>query len=205
MKKFQPLEIRKSGNSKIHWPTPSSFLRSRRSIFALFFLISMLGFSGCTLIRTPFADVQKLGTVLKSGGSITIRNADRAVTVEYIAPTKRRIIWNGESREILLFKSSLLNGIYSDSAKLHPGSIGKLRYAGYTEATLVFKSQMDADVMIGGLIGYGYEHRPEEHMLVRLETQRYYSLGLKFLEAEHMDIIIYKYEIKTEEKKGVSQ
>lgn len=156
----------------------------------------MSGVVGCTLKRNPFVDVRKLGTVLKSGERIMIRNADGAVTVEYIDPTRRRIIWNGESREILLFKSSLLNGIYSDCAKLRPGSIGNLRDVEYTEATLVFESQMDADIMAGKLIGYGYEHRPKEHMLVRLETQRGYSLGLKlkFLETECMSIVIYRIE-----------
>jgi len=163
----------------------------------LLLTLLLLGLSGCTLfsLRTPFTDVQKLGTVLKPGENISIQNADGTVTVEYVAPTKRRIIWNGESREILLFKSSLVNGIYADRAKLRPGPIGKMKHVGYTEATAVFKSQAEVDNMISMFTGYGYEHRPEERMLVHLEVQRFSNLGLRFLETEYMTLVIKKYEI----------
>ncbi len=78
--------------------------------------------SGCTMIsnNTPFANVEKLGTVLHPGESFSITNELGIVIVEYLAPTKRRIIWNGESRDISLSKSLYLNGIYTDGVKIKP-------------------------------------------------------------------------------------
>ena len=87
-------------------------------------LATVLCFTGCTLTRNPFADIHKLGTVVKPGQNITIQGTNGTVTIEYVAPTTRRIILNGESREIHLYKSSLLNGIYQESAKLQPSPIG---------------------------------------------------------------------------------
>ncbi len=88
--------------------------------------------SGCTMIshNTPFANVENLGTVLRPGENLSITNKLGIVIVEYLAPTKRRIIWNGESRDISLSKSLYLNGIYTDGLRVKPsmGDIDGIRY-----------------------------------------------------------------------------
>lgn len=160
----------------------------------------MFGVAGCTLMRDPFADVHKLGTVVKSGHSITIHGIEGIVTIEYVAPTKRRIVFDGEAREINLFKSFLLNGIYREHTKLHP-SIGKIKDVDYMETTAVFKSQADVDDMVNMFTEcYGYEHRPTEQMLVYSEVRKYFNLGLKFWNPKYMIIKIQKYKI--DEKNG---
>jgi len=157
---------------------------------------------GCTLMRDPTADIHKLGTVVKLGHSITIKGIGGIVTVEYVDPTKRRIIFDGEAREIRLFKSSLLNGLYREHTGLHP-SIEGIKDVDYVESTSVYKSQADVDAMVDMFTEhYGYEHRPSEQILVYLEVRKYINFGIKFWNPKYMIIKIQKYAI--DEKNGRS-
>jgi len=174
----------------------------KHKLLIILSLVLIFSISGCSLIslRTPFTDIHKLGVVLKEGSNITIQNTNEIVTVEYLAPTTRRIIWNGESRKIFLFKSSLLNGIYNDHAKFHPNPIGKIKYIDYAESTSIFKSQKEANNMINLFKKNGYEHRKKEHLLILLRTEKIYNFGLKFWKTEYVSIFIKKYEINKKEQ-----
>ena len=164
----------------------------------------LCGLYGCSLItiQNPFADVNQLGTVVKLGESITIQGTNGPVTVEYAAPTKRRIIWDGESREISLLQSSELNGIYKDHAKLYSGPIGQIKDVEYVEHTVVLKSQADVNAFIKTSTEYGYEHRAREQMFVHLAVRKYFNFGIKSWSSKYLVVLIMKYEI--DEKNGRS-
>lgn len=173
----------------------------KKQLFVLMVLFATgFCFTGCTLTRSPFADVHKLGTVVAPGHNITIPGTNGPVTIEYVAPTTRRITLNGESREICLYKSSLLNGIYKDRAKLQPTAIGQIKDVDYLEATAVLKSQDEADHFVKMCMGYGYTHIPEKQMLLYLEVRKYFNVGIKSWSPEYLVVMIRKYKI--DEKNG---
>jgi hypothetical protein len=151
----------------------------KKHIFGLLILFTILAApatQGLSLItaQNPFADIDKLGTVIKPGESITIQNTNGTVTIEYVAPTKRRIIWNGESREISLLKSSLLNGIYSDRTKLEPSPIADIHGAAYCERTIIFENEAD-------LKAFTSRHSESPRFENRTEKQMrlYFEIGEK--------------------------
>ena len=69
--------------------------------------------SGCSFTQNPFADINKQGTVINPTESVTIQSKSGPVTIEYVAPTKRRIVWSGESREFNLLKSTGHAGVFA--------------------------------------------------------------------------------------------
>lgn len=160
-------------------------------------LILVMSSSGCTLItlRNPFADASKLGTVIGEQEHLLIENSKGSVLIENIAPTRRRITWNSETRDIYLFKSSALNGIYGTVVTFRPGPIDQIKNVTYTESTFILKTQKDINNLIESYLGYGYEHRPDDHLLVYLDVREYYKKGWKL-----MVIGILKYEL--DEKTG---
>jgi hypothetical protein len=139
-------------------------------------LISMLSSVGCTMItqETPCADISKLGVVLNPGESITIGSTNGIATVKYAAPTKRYIIWNGQSREISLRKSSPINGIYRERVKFREGAIGDVYGAGYQETTTVFSSDEEYQDFLQYICPakFGWEHRKNSQMFVRLDVRQ---------------------------------
>ena len=80
-----------------------------------------------------FADIDKLGTVLDPEKSITIQDESGTVTVEYVAPTRRRIILNGETREFDVRKSWRINGVFAGEplVKFREGPIGDIYFQLY--------------------------------------------------------------------------
>ncbi len=130
---------------------------------------------GCYFTQNPFADVNKLGTVLKQGESITIHSAIGPVTIEYIAPQKRRIIWNGESREFKVLKSSGHMGVFARS-KFKQGPIKNIYGVSYAERTLSFRSEKELKKY---LYTYEFEHRVDTKMVVNCNIYEYTSLFLK--------------------------
>lgn len=144
-------------------------------LIALAFLSTPVVY-GLTLItmRNPFADINKLGTVIKPGEKITIQNTNGTVTIEYSAPTKRWIIWNGESREIKLYKSSLLNGIYKDRALFKKGPIGDIYGVDYCESTATFKNEKDMEEFISN-----YDADPNMTNCVKKQTRFNFAIGKK--------------------------
>jgi len=149
----------------------------------------ILGILGCSFItlETPFADVHKLGTLIGLGESITIQSANGPIIVEYVAPTKRKIIWRGECREINLRKSATINGIYSDYAKLHPKPIGKVRSVSYEESTTTLKSKEEIERLINDCVPFGWEYMADEQLLVGVEVR-----SRRGIRDEEMLIIVLK-------------
>ena len=136
-------------------------------------------------LQNPFADINKLGTVVRPCEGITIQSTNGTVTVEYSAPTKRRIIWNGESRDIGLLKSTVINGIYSGGiAKFEQGPIGNIYGVSYVESTITFSSDEEyRRYLYINVEGLGFEHREDDKVIVRVkvggnDAKKYLYIGI---------------------------
>ncbi len=164
----------------------------KKRLFSVFGLVAILcSLLGCSLItiQSPFADVNELGTVLKSGEKITIQTTIGPVVVEYAAPTKRRIIWNGKSREFGLLKSTQINGIYSGgSIKFKQSPIGNVYGVSYSESTRTFLSEAEYREHLHVYVEQlGFEHRTNTQMLVNcnvgenpfLKQRKYLYIGIE--------------------------
>lgn len=126
--------------------------------------------SSCTLItlQNPFANVHKLGTILGPDESITMPliGTGETMRIEYVAPTRRRIVLGKEEREFSLWKSSALNGIYVER-KFREKLGGKFVGISYVEATGNWKSEEDLQLYIARYESMGFEHREKEQLITR--------------------------------------
>ena len=147
--------------------------------------------------QNPFADINKLGTVVKPDESVVIHNTNGTIRVEYAGPTKRRIIWNGESREISLMKSSMLNGIYNGRAVLEPGPLGDIYGVDYCENTEIFENEND----LKKFTAY-YDWNPRFKLYPEKHLRCYFAIAEKnsgFFEVKkYFFIQVIKYKLATE-------
>ena len=173
----------------------------KRRLLALMFLLSALLFClpGCSFLTlaTPFTDINKLGTVLESGKSITIQDECGTVTVEYVAPTRRRIILNGESREFSVYKSWVINGVFAGEpiTKLKEGPIGDIYFLSYNEETIMFSSNEEYEHYLDVLVVKGGdEHRTKEQLILGFDIGDR-PIGRK----KYLGISILKYQFTDED------
>jgi hypothetical protein len=179
-----------------------------KKIFSILSVIALcMLLAGCMtpLMWTPLSDINKLGTVLGPDEQIVIQNTNGTVTVKYLGPTQRQVIWNDQTCDMSLRKSAPLNGIYSEFKKNFSRSDApnNVKYVSfYQESTAVLKSKKDVDNMIKADAECGFQSRPETHMLVRLYVGKYCNFGIKSWTTQYLSIQIHKYEI--DEKNGRS-
>lgn len=149
--------------------------------------------SGCYITKNPFADITKLGTVIEPDCPVTLQSEIGPVTIEYVAPTKRRLIWNGESREFNLQKSSQHMGVLAET-EFKQGSIKNIYGINYSERTLTFRSEAELNKYIQT---YDiFRHQVDDQMIVRCQVgdrQSFFSKNGKILY-----ISVYKYQIADE-------
>ena len=170
-----------------------------RNLTTIFILsLSCLSMNGCSLITTtnPFANIDKLGTVIAPDRSVTIQSEVGPVTIEYAAPTRRRIIFNGEAREFKLSKNTQYMGVKA-AVKFKQDPIKDIYGVSYGEDTLPFRSESELNKFLGQCDLF--EHRLDDQMLVKC-TVADHSIG--FLKTgKWFYITIYKYLIVDPEKK----
>lgn len=162
------------------------------------FLAVLLCLSGCSFITlaTPFTDINKLGTVLELGKSITIQNESGTVTVEYVSPTRRRIILNGESREFAVRKSWRINGVFAGEplVKFKEGPVGDIYFLSYVESTSIFSSDEEYERYLDVLVVKGGdEHRAKEQLILGFDIGDR-PIGRK----KYLGVSIVKYQFADE-------
>lgn len=148
--------------------------------------------SGCFNTKNPFANVDKLGTVIRPDKSITIQSSMNPIVVEFVSPTERRIVLNGQSREFKLSKSIHYCGIFG-SGKFKQGPIGNVHGVSYGERTITFRSEMELKKFIQDE-SYRLTHVEGDELLVGIYDTKVsgtFTTGRKAI-----GITIYKYEIK---------
>jgi hypothetical protein len=158
----------------------------------LAFLAMCLCFSGCYITQNPFADINKQGIVIKLGESVTIQSTNGPVTIEYVSPTERRIIWNGESREFSLLKGAYHMGVFAETKFPH-GPIKNVYGVNYGEGTIAFRTKSELQKYLTDVEKFGFEHRADAQMIVHCDVYEYTSVFLK--KRKWLYIGVEKYQI----------
>jgi len=158
-------------------------------IYVLIFILYCFGCSFLTQ-QNPFSNIDKLGTVIKPDEHIILKSSIGLVTIEYASPTKRWLIWNGESIELSLMKSSKLNGIYGDVTNWWKPLFGNIYSVSYSESAIVFSSDKEYQKYLSYYINeLGFEHRTNTQMIVQCA-----------IEGKCLYIGIEKYKFSEKEK-----
>lgn len=164
----------------------------KKIITTLILIATSLVINGCYITRNPFADINKLGTVITPDQSVTIQSVIGPVTIEYVAPKKRRISLNGESREFSLMKSSEHMGVFAQT-DFKQGSIQGISGINYGERTVSFRSEEEFQRYLkdhGQMLGLA--NQAENQLLVRCQV---YESGFWVFKAKEFYVTIHKYEI----------
>ncbi|MAI20224.1 MAG: hypothetical protein CMF28_03190 [Kiritimatiellaceae bacterium] len=153
---------------------------------------------GCYITQNPFADITNQRAVIKPNQSITIESEIGPVSIEYMAPTKRRLVWNGEAREFSLLKAVERAGVFAET-KFEQGPIKDIYGVKYNESTVTFSSHKEYQEYLHMYVeGFGFEHCMKKQQILNCGIGRV-STGW-FSRKKYFYIGIAKYQFTNEKK-----
>jgi len=165
-------------------------------IYVLIFILCCFGCSFLTQ-QSPFANINELGVVLSENESITIPTTNGVVTIKYVSPVERRIIWKGESRKIKLLKSKEINGIYHPNC-LFKTPISNIHGVGYAESTTVVYTTKEKMEYVNFLKKLGFVCL-KNNLFAQAEERKSFGFSWRPLPTYYLSIAIIKLE-KSEPK-----
>lgn len=149
--------------------------------------------SSCSLItvQSPFADVDRIGTIIEPGESVIIQNTNGLVEIKYSTPTKRRIVWQEESREISLLKSRQINGLYHPNAGFDR-PINDIHGVEYQESTTVFHAKSEMIEYLDYHLSHGFEYRERSNLLLMSDIGESLGFGWRPWRTKYLKVMIIK-------------